>query len=115
MSSIKQSVMVRDKDRDNDILQLRTRRCYICVARAEILGPSHASFSELCRVFARDYKLGIHFVGKHLDPLAYDATTVCPICKVTLLHKKHLKNHSHRFHGVNTNWSWKRRESRSTH
>lgn len=75
-------------------------RCYVCVAKAESVGPNHPHFAELCHEYARAFTLGTHFIAKHLDALADDASAICPICKFTLIHKKHLQNHSHRMHGV---------------
>ncbi|KAF3768443.1 hypothetical protein M406DRAFT_71451 [Cryphonectria parasitica EP155] len=56
-------------------------RCYICVAKAERLGPNHGMFDVLCRVFSHKYKLAYHFTHTHLSCLQPKDIFECPICK----------------------------------
>lgn len=106
MEMIKRSAMTSHAGKD-------IRRCYVCVAKAESLGgQDHPQFRELCQPFARQGTLARHFISKHLDALQDDDPSTCPMCKVTLLHKKHLQNHSQRYHGINTNITFKRPQNR---
>ncbi|KAG6358153.1 hypothetical protein INS49_014037 [Diaporthe citri] len=77
-------------------------KCFLCVAKAESLGQSHPRFDDLCRQFSRSDHLRKHFIDIHLDRHSEDDSFVCPICKVTLIHKKHLQNHTEKVHGINT-------------
>lgn len=83
-------------------------RCFVCVARAEQLGAEHDSFSGLCRTFARAGTLARHFISTHLDALPVDAMFVCPMCQKTLIHKKHVQNHSDKVHGICTDIVFRR-------
>lgn len=78
------------------------RRCFLCVAKAETLGVDHPRFDELCHPFARSGTLARHFITAHLDAVAADDSTECPVCKVTLIHRQHLQNHTEIVHGIRT-------------
>ncbi|KAG8157653.1 hypothetical protein KVR01_012315 [Diaporthe batatas] len=78
------------------------RRCFLCVAKAEILGRSHPRFRHLCHPFSRSDHLREHFITVHLNYQGEGDSFVCPICKVALIHKKHLQNHTEKVHGIKT-------------
>ncbi|KAG6358601.1 hypothetical protein INS49_012119 [Diaporthe citri] len=75
-------------------------RCFVRVAKAEQLGVDHDSFNGLCWEFSSAGKLARHFISLHLDALPADAMFVCPMCQKTLIHKKHVQNHSDKVHGI---------------
>lgn len=105
IDGIKKTTMVR-------VAGSKIVRCYLCVAKAEVLGAEHPRFWELCQEFSTPHALARHFVPTHLDPHSEDDAFECPVCKVTLVNKKHLQNHTQIMHGINTNIKFKRPAAR---
>lgn len=105
MLTIKNSTLV-------SVVGSEVRRCYLCVAKAETLGREHPRFSTLCHEFARHGNLARHFITIHLDAVAPNSTSECPICQKTLISKQHLQNHTLRIHGIHTGIVFNRRGKR---
>lgn len=103
MEDIKRSTLVEHADPATGVL-----RCFVCVAKAEVVGSNNSAFGALCHTYSRQGSLARHFITAHLDGVASDASTECTSCRVTLLHKKHLQNHALLVHGINTNIKFKR-------
>lgn len=83
-------------------------RCFICVAHGEAVGVGHHLFGMYCHKFSRNESVARHFITQHLDVYPENASFECPICRVTLIHKKHLQNHAEQKHGLKTDISFKR-------
>lgn len=80
--------MAEDEGRDKDGICIcapsGSMYLGICVAWAEILGPSNPSFSKLYSVLALDCTLGTHFAfrreASRKPPWLMTSATVCMIC-----------------------------------
>lgn len=81
----------------------KVRRCFLCVMKASVLGPTHARFNELCHEFYDVATLSRHFMNTHLYNLDQEHQKFkCPMCLKKLIHKNHLRNHADAVHGIDT-------------
>lgn len=103
MALIKRSTLVAAMTDGQPVLM-----CFVCVAKAERVGEGHALFDEYCWKFSANGKLVRYFVTSHLNHHKADDNFECPICQVTLIHKKHLQNHTEKIHGICTVMVYKR-------
>lgn len=88
----------------------KIRRCFLCVIKATELGKGHARLDKLCRNFFDKSTLSRHFISFHLDSLPNEGQAFkCPICRVRLIHKNHLRVHAEEVHGIRTDGNRKMR------
>lgn len=110
LSSDQQMDEIRKSTFASVVGEKNVRRCFLCVAKAARLGRDHSLFNDLCHTFYNSHNLAYHLTRTHLDGIPEDGTFECPLCHVTLLHKNHLRLHSHVVHGISTD---RKREMRS--
>lgn len=102
LSSDQQMDEIRKSTFASVVGEKNVRRCFLCVAKASLLGRNHSQFNDLCRNFYSGHNLAYHLMRTHLDGIPEGGRFECPLCHVTLLYKNHLRLHSHTIYGINT-------------